>query len=177
MMNNHAWAGGSVCSAIALRNVPAIENDDSIVEKGNLLTSITQYRVNKKTGKVVFCSYGGYCYPKYIDINGNLLLALKLTNCRVADNPVPNSFLDDDEIFYSLDEIRSKIPPDTLRRSDLFQRLEALGVCPPCAGNSIQYYIEKPNSKCAKIVLRALEGNPDAVSILQSQPSYCQWPH
>jgi hypothetical protein len=52
-----------ICTAVALRDVPAIEDSSSMLKKGQFDTAITQYRVNKRTGETSFCSHGGYCYP------------------------------------------------------------------------------------------------------------------
>ena len=52
-----------ICTAVALRDVPAIEDSSSMLKKGQFDTAITRYRVNKRTGETSFCSHGGYCYP------------------------------------------------------------------------------------------------------------------
>ena len=41
------------------------------------------------------------------------------------------------------------------------------------ARSMVDYYLNKPSSRCAKLVQRALEGNPDALNIIQDYPSYC----
>jgi len=62
------FAGSShaadVCEAVALRDVPAMEDPTSILSQGEHDPAVTQYRVNKKTGVTSFCSHGGYCYPR-----------------------------------------------------------------------------------------------------------------
>jgi hypothetical protein len=71
-----ARGAGDLCEAIALRDVPAIEDPSSILKRGEHDTAITQFRVDKKTGATSYCSHGGYCY---------LAEALQLTSCRMAD--------------------------------------------------------------------------------------------
>src|ERR1700741_1491484 len=73
-----------ICEALALRDVPALDDPSSILKRGELDGAITQYRVNKRTGKSSFCSLGGYCYPTHAVENGHTVEALKLTNCKVG---------------------------------------------------------------------------------------------
>jgi hypothetical protein len=73
-----------ICKAIALRDVPAIEQPTSIIKRGDYDDAITQFRVDKDTGDTSFCSHGGYCYPTHILDNGNKMEALRLTNCKVG---------------------------------------------------------------------------------------------
>lgn len=162
-----------ICAAVALRDVPAIEDSSSILKKGQLDTAITEYRVNKRTGETSFCSHGGYCYPIRIQVGGDLLEALRLTNCRVADN-LP-AFDEGTYLVYEVEPIRTKIPPALLRYDDLDNRLLAMGLCSACADNIAQYYLKQPNSQCAKLARSALEGNPEAAQALQENPPYCTW--
>ena len=149
-----------ICTAVALRDVPALENRSSILKKGQLDTAITQYRVNKRTGETSFCSHGGYCYPSRIQIGGDLLAALRLTNCQVADDHPP--FDEGEYLDYEVEPIRIKVPPALLRYDDLDNKLLAMGLCSACADNVAQYYPKQPNSQCAKLARSALEGNPEA---------------
>lgn len=55
------------------------------------------------------------------------------------------------------------------------EKFLAMGLYPIIADNVAQFYTKKPNSKCGKLAKQALEGNPDAISELQSDPSYCTW--
>lgn len=54
-------------------------------------------------------------------------------------------------------------------------KFSGMGLCNSCADNVAQWYTKKPNSKCGSLAKQALEGNPNAVSELQSFPSYCEW--
>jgi len=166
-----AARAADVCKAIALRDVPALENSASILKEGELDTAITQYRVNKKTGEALFCSHGGYCYPTHVQENGNKIEALKLTNCQVGKR---DGFDDPDEIYYSVDVIRSKLSPAELKRDDVDNRLLELGLCSACASNAAQLYVFQPQSPCARLVKEVLEGNPDALKILSGGPHYCE---
>lgn len=67
-----------ICTALAIRDVPALEDSTSILKRGELDTAITQYRVNKRTGETSFCSHGGYCYPTRVQVGGNLFEALSV---------------------------------------------------------------------------------------------------
>jgi len=153
--------GADICEAIALRDVSAIENPNSILRRGEHDTAITQYRVNKKSGKAVFCSHGGYCYPAN---------ALKLTNCKIGARDAYN---DPDDVFYSVDVLRSKVSKKLLRYDDLDNWLLAMGLCSACASNAANQYLTKPRSRCAQTVKEALEGNPASLKTLQENTSIC----
>lgn len=171
------FSGGAqaadICAALALRDVPAIEDSGAILKKGQLDTGITQYRVDKRSGETSFCSHGGYCYPIRIRVGEDILEALKLTNCQVADNRPP--FDDGEYLDYEVEPIRTKIAPALLRYDDLDNKLLAMGLCSACADNVAQYYLKQPNSRCAKVARSALEGNPEATQALLDFPSYCKW--
>jgi hypothetical protein len=163
-------AAADICEAIALRDVPALEDPTSILPAGKRDTAITQYRVNKKTGMASFCSHGGYCYPTQVFVDGQKVEALRLTNCKVGKK---DGYNDPDDYFYAVDVIRSRISGEKLRRDDVDNRLLELGLCSACAGSAAHYYVFKPNSRCAKLVGGVLEGNPDALRELQNDPRYC----
>lgn len=150
-----------ICKAVALRDVPAVEAPDSILRKGEFDTAITQYRINKKTKLTSFCSHGGYCYPA----NG-----LKLLNCKVG---AKDDYDDPDEVLYSVDVIRSKVPAAQLRYDDLDNRLLSMGLCSACASNAADTYIKRPTSACGRTVRAALEGNPGATKAL-TEGDACQ---
>jgi hypothetical protein len=160
-----------LCQAIALRDVAAVESPDSVLPRGAYDTGVTQYRINKHTGMTSFCSHGGYCYPTHVIINGHKIEALRLTNCRVGER---NSE-DADEIFHSVDVVRSLNTASDLRKDDLDNRFLEMGLCSACAGNVAQFYIKQPSSPCAKLAKKALEGNPLATDQLRDFPDYCQW--
>jgi hypothetical protein len=83
------------------------------------------------------------------------------------------SYEDDEQITYSLDVIRSKVPPNILRQNDVELKLLDLGMCNACASNAAAFYVKMPNSRCAKLVRQALEGSPTAVKTLIDTPEYC----
>jgi hypothetical protein len=95
---------------------------------------------------------------------------LHLTNCKVGSR---DAFDDPDEVFYSIDVIRSKIPPARLRLDDVDNRLLELGLCSACASNVAYLYVNQPASRCAKLAKQALEGNPQALAALQEMPDFC----
>jgi hypothetical protein len=163
-----------ICEATAVRDVPAIESPTSIIRKGGTDEAITQFRVNKKTGRTSYCSHGGYCYPTHVQVGDDLLLALKMTNCK----PSAHAYNDDrgsDEIIYDVDVIRSVIPKDKMRREDVKNRLLDMGLCSACADNIAQYYTVQPKSQCAQLARSALEGNPESTRKLLDGPEYCTW--
>lgn len=170
---NLAYAA-DICRATVMRDVAAIGSPESVLKKGQFDEDITQYQVDKATGQASFCSHGGYCYPERVEQNGDHLLALKLINCRVASKPV-SALPDDDSITYEVLPIREKVSKPELRRDDLEKRFLQLGLCSSCADNVAQYYVAQPNSQCAVLAKRALEGDPDALKTLQEPPSYCVW--
>lgn len=165
-----ASQAADICEAIALRDVPAIESPTSILTRGEHDTAITQYRVDKKTGVTSFCSHGGYCYPTHVIANGQKVEALRLTNCKIAKRSPYNA---PDEITYDVDVIRSKVPAVTLKYDDLDNRLLEMGLCSACAANAASFYIKKPNSACAQLTKKALEGNPIAAEKLREFPDFC----
>ncbi len=168
-----ALQAADICGAVALRDVPAIENPSSILARGEHDTAITQYRVNKKTGLTSFCSHGGYCYPTHVFINGKKVEALRLTNCKIGKRDPYN---DPDETFYTIDVDRSKNSTATLRYNDIDNRLLEMGLCSACAANAAELYIYKPNSRCAQLVKKTLEGNPTATEKLkEANTDYCPY--
>jgi hypothetical protein len=143
-----------LCEGIATRDVAGDETVGDL-KKDQLLRSITEYRVPRKSGVPLYCVHGGNCYPAD---------AIKLTNCKTGAQckECPSDQYD----FYGMDLIRSKIPPELLRKNDLEDRLEDLGLCNPCAAGAADAYLNRPQSKCAQTVRSALEGDPDAAKAL-----------
>jgi len=160
-----------LCKAIALRDVAAVEAPDSILQRGAYDEAVTQYRVNKQTGMTTFCSHGGYCYPTHVRVNDEKIEALRLVNCKIGGRNYENR----EEIFYSVDVLRSKNSPTALRLDDLDNRFIEMGLCMACAGNVAMFYMQKPSSPCAQLAKQALEGNPVATDKLRNFPDYCNW--
>src|SRR3954470_22002586 len=106
----------SICKAVALHATTKTEDFSYPLRKGDTIDTITQYNVNKKTGVISMCSHGGGCYPAS---------ALRLINCAV--NKSKPAFEDVDERSYSLDVIRSRVPPAVLRQNDVELKLLDLG--------------------------------------------------
>jgi hypothetical protein len=69
------------------QDVRAIEAPQAIIKRGEYDGSITQYRVDKKTGETSFCSHGGYCFPTHVMQRGKKIEALRLTNCTIGKRP------------------------------------------------------------------------------------------
>ncbi len=159
-----------ICEAVALRDVSAIENPESVLHKGDVDTAVTQYRVDDKTGGDSICSHGGYCYPMHARVGGALVETLRLTNCKVSYKH-PDDF--DGETVYGLDVIRSKVPADTLRYNDVDDRLSSMRLCNACAHRAASLYLEKPRSSCATLVREALHGNRRAIGRLVADPNPC----
>ena len=171
------WTASSqaddICQAIAVRDVPAIEEPKSILRKGELDDAITEFRVNKRSGETSYCSHGGYCYPTHVHVGDDLLLALKMTNCRPSADAVPDDAFEPDLITYPVDVIRSRIPAAAMRREDVKNQMLAMGLCSACADNVAEYYTTAPTSKCADLARSALEGNPEAAEKISGMPDYC----
>jgi len=68
------------------------------------------------------------------------------------------TFEDAYEVSCRLEVIRSQIPPAILQQIDVELKLLELGMCKVCADNAAAFYVKMPASRCAKLVLRALEG-------------------
>ena len=60
-----------------------------------------------RMGMTTFCSHGGYCYPTHVRVNGQKMEALRLINCKIGSR----NYEDKDEVFYSVDVVRSLIRP------------------------------------------------------------------
>jgi len=160
-----------ICDAVALRDIPAAEAPSSILKRGEHDGAITQYRVNKKTGLGKFCSHGGYCYEATVTENGKTVETLRLTNCKIGAR---GTYDDPDDVYYSVDVIRSKISPLRLKIDDLDNRLLELGLCSACAGGYAYQYVDKPTSPCSKLIRQALEGNLESLQSLKEGPDYCK---
>lgn len=148
-------SAADICKALALRDVPAYP-------RGATVEAVTQYVVEKQTGKTSFCQHGGGCYPSE---------ALRLINCTVGELNSDDGY----ELIYYLDVDRSKNSKEDLRIDDVDNRLLEMGLCSACAGNVAMFYVKRPNSPCALLAKGALEGNPLAVDKLLKDPAYCQW--
>jgi hypothetical protein len=146
-----------LCKALALRDVAAVEAPDSVLARGSYDDSVTQYRVN--------------CYPTHVRVNGQKVEALRLINCKIGER----NYEDKDEVFYSVDVVRSKNSPAELRLDDLDNKFLGMGLCSACAGNVAMFYVKKPSSPCARLAKQALEGNPVAADKLRDFPDYCKW--
>lgn len=164
-----------ICEATALRDVPAIGVANSFIRKGGKDEAITQFRVNLRTGRTSYCSHGGYCYPTHVQIGDDLLLALKMTNCKSSTKAYGPDASEPDEIVYEVEVIRSRVPRDQMRREDVKNRLLNMGLCSACADNVAQFYTVQPRSQCGELARSALEGNPESVHVLQEGPSFCTW--
>jgi hypothetical protein len=156
-----ASATDSICKAVAVRATAKTETLAEL-KRGDIIDAITQYNVNKKTSVASLCSHGGGCY---------LADALQLTNCRI--NKTKPQYVDESEISYGLDLIRSKMPAEILRQNDVELKLLDLGMCNACADNAAAFYVKMPNSRCATLVRQGLEGNPTAIKTLRDMPKYC----
>jgi len=156
------YASDSICDGIATRNTIPSEHFSYALRKGEQITAITQYNIDKQTGETSICSHGGGCYPAG---------AIKLTNCKV-DRTAP-AWEDDETVSYGLTLLRSKVDPARLRENDLELQLIGFGMCSACANNAAVLYMQQPRSKCGKLIKRALEGNPDAKDMLGENPDFC----
>jgi hypothetical protein len=168
----NAWAEIDLCKAVALRDVPAIEDQSSIIKRGDSYTAISQYNVNKKTGVITMCSHGGYCYPTQVIEGGRRVEALRLTNCKIGKP----SYHDADETSYELILDRRSVSPAELKQMDVSNKLLAMGLCNACADNATEYYLKQPASRCARLVRRVLQGDRKALNVLKGDfPSYCNF--
>jgi hypothetical protein len=159
-----------ICEAIALRDVPDIDNPANVLKRGERDTAITQYRVNKHSGLTSFCSHGGGCYPTHVVVDGQKIEALRLTNCKIGKQ---DEWDDPDEVLYHVDVDRSKVSPALLKYEDVDNKLLEMGLCNACASNAASLTLDKPGSRCARLTRRALAGEPAAKAKLVEFPDYC----
>ena len=157
------------CEALALHDVTADGgNAESVIKRGDYDTAITQYNVDKKTGATTFCSHGGSCYPTQVTIGGQQEDALKLTNCKIADQPYAGQG-DEDQTTFGLVVDRSKFSSLELQYIDLDDRLSSLGLCSACTGGPAWYFLNQPKSVCAQLAKKALAGDSQALGILSGE--------
>lgn len=167
-------SAADVCKVVALRDVAAIENPESVIPRGSYDEAITYYNVNKQTKMASFCSHGGLCYPTHVLVNGQRQETLRLVNCKVGAKDSE----DDEQVSYAVDVDRTKNSAAVLRADDVDNRFLELGLCSACASNVAAFYIHKPNSACGRLAKQALEGNPVAVGKLRDDTvcSNFPWP-
>ena len=163
------------CKAVALTQVPpdgetdpaAIATDS--LKPGDIDEAISGYSVDKKTGRGVFSAHGGDAHPRFLMRGGQRVEALRLTNCRIgAKSSETRDEVDYDVVFESFAQFR-----DRYEGHAIYYRLEALGLCPPCAGTAVDFYLKHPGSRCAVLTGKALAGNRNALAVLQDPPGYC----
>jgi hypothetical protein len=161
------------CTAVALMDVPADEDPTSILSKGNTVDRITQYQVNKKTGAGVFCGRDVVdCYPRYLTVNGQKIIeAVRLENCKIS---MHSPYTLGNYIFYRIELDRTKISREETQYDEVESALLNMHMCSACASSAAVLYTEAPQSRCESLVARALGGDRDAITELQSDPSYCQ---
>lgn len=97
-------------------------------------------------------------------------------NIKEIESLIDNGFVKSSEVE-AIKEALSKNKRSEIGQSygDSREKFSEMGLCSACADNVAQYYTKKPKSQCGKLAKQALEGNSNAVSELQSFPSYCEW--
>jgi hypothetical protein len=160
-----------ICKAKVLRNVSPIDNPHYVLRQGAYDTAITQYRINKQTGRTSFCSEGGGCFPTHVNIGGHLVEALRMANCKIGALTWENA----QERVYAVVVDRAANPPEVLRYNDADDSFIGMGLCRACAANLATIYVGKPNSSCAKLARQALQGDAEARRTLLSDPAYCHY--
>ena len=166
-----AARAADICKAVAVRQVEATDNADSVLQTGEVLTAVTQYRIEKATGVPSLCSRGGYCYPTQIDVGGLRVEAMRLLNCSIRGRTDG----DGEFLYYGLKPVRSAVSKPEQDYDDLTNQLSELGLCSSCSDNVAQYLLRKPASKCAQLARSALNGNNAAINKLNQFPDYCTW--
>jgi hypothetical protein len=172
----HPAMADDVCAIVALRDVASIDSPTTMMPRGGHRDSITQYQVDRGTAVASFCQHGGYCWPETVTIDGHKETATKLTNCTV-DRAHPST--DSDMVSYELVPDRQKIGQTVMRESDVADQLMRQGLCHACAQNDAAFYVRKPASQCGVLAKAALEGNPDALAVLNGEKPgpECQFWH
>ena len=161
-----------LCRAEALRDVGALEDSSSVMQRGGVQSAVTQFRREIATGRTSFCSHGGYCYPTHVYIGDQRVEAMRLVNCNVG----AEAFRDEEMVVYSVEVDRARNDPTALRFDDIENQLIAFGVCMACADNATQHYIRRPQGQCGVLVRQALEGDPSARRRLADNfPDFCNW--
>ena len=163
-------AFADVCKALALRDVPAIDDPQYIIKRGDYETGVSIYRIDKNTGEASFCQHGGLCYPTQIIENGTKVEALRLTNCKIETGGYDiGEFVD-----YSLKVIESTVTANEYKIDRLTRQLIEQGLCNGCAANIANLYVNQPASQCARLTQKALDGDPAALEQLKDFPEFCQ---
>lgn len=165
-------SAADLCRALALRDVAASEDSSFVIPRGEHLESVTQFRRDFATGRTLFCSHGGYCYPTHVYIRGEAVEALRLVNCTVG----AEDSRDEEGAIFAVVVDRERNDPEALRFDDIENQLLDFGACSACADNATQHYLRRPQGQCGILVRQALEGNPLARRRLADDfPGFCQW--
>ncbi len=56
-----------------------------------------------------------------------------------------------------------------MKESDVADQFMRMGMCHACAQNVAAFYVHKPTTECGKLAKSALEGNPDALAVLNEE--------
>jgi hypothetical protein len=86
------------CSAQVLRTVHVI-NSDLFFRAPGQIDSLTEMRRDRATGLTMYCSDNGACVPTRLIQQGELVQALRLTDCHVSRRVIRAS---DQTVVYAL---------------------------------------------------------------------------
>jgi hypothetical protein len=169
--SNNAQVGSYLCNAKAVVDTRSDESPDAVWKAGTTDGDVTQYRVDKKTGKGLFCLHGGYCYPRWQPGQEGKVEALTLTNCNVG----AKNYEDDTDTFFAIAFDPLKNSPIDVAAYNRQMSLMKLDLSELEASNVQMFLMKQPNSQCAMVATRALNGNAAAKAELGTSPDYCVW--
>lgn len=170
LFSSYSFAAMNPCEVEVMGSLQTEDDPDPYYKIGDTIKGITQYWFDVETQESVFCQKGGYCYPRYKNVDGNNIELLKLKQCVIG-----KAEINEHSILYSLIPDRSSIPSTVLKKHDVSNRLADIGIGLAIADNAAEYYIKKPESKCGLLTKQVLEGNKEAFNELSSGQKYCNW--
>lgn len=77
-----AWTAD--CKVRALHFVAALDDEKSVIRRGQERGGITEYRIDTYAATASFCTREGHCFPASTRIDGKAVEALRLMNCKIG---------------------------------------------------------------------------------------------
>lgn len=157
-----------ICKGKVLRDIASFEDATRMLPKDHVIVALTQYWDNGWQKK--FCQQGGYCYPAFVEINDETEKSIELLNCKIQDKPDSvDEYGSSSEKLYNLEIVRASNSNRDLRFYDVQMRLVELGFALATVRYGAAMYVDEPDSKCAQLVRRVLENNPQAIAELRQE--------
>lgn len=63
---------------------------------------------------------------------------------------------------------------DGIKYENTYDTLITMGLCLGCASGAASHYVEKPSSRCAKLVKKSLAGDKKALEEIKTNSQICK---